>query len=773
MSIRFRCPNESCAKTLKVTDESAGRPGKCPFCGTALVVPPLAPTNLPVEVAREAEPQPEPPLRPVPKSKPTSHQEDVWDEDLDIPARPSGRVLSYGAIGLGWQLLRNQFGTWVLATFMMGLLIAGLGIVLQAMMIGLFLVETYFLGPHPVPWVLPVFVLLNAGIQGWLIGGFIRMALKQIDGGEIGVGDIFSLGGPGNAERLFKGMLLFIILTMIGSFFLIIPGLIIASLSMFTFHLIVDGRMGAIAALKTSVRTLRREWFTALLFYIAIAVIAGSGMLFLLIGSLVTLPWFVLAMTAQYRRSFAPGAKPRAVVVEDPYAEAIGIPLSERTVPRTPIAAWALMTFGLVTPVAALGGMIMTLLPAIERARERAQQFRAQTKGVNRPINLAATKGAEAPPIMSPAAPGAEKVRRPSPANALKNLRGGDLSERLAACTWLADQEPEADEPLRAEVATALEQLLRQPKDEAREPSVAAQALVRWATIDNLPALAVSTWSDNVWISKPAKEALDRLQEQADPATRKAIVNAIARGRDEARIEAIDRAVKTAKDGALAPGSRINALKRLAQEPVDPNLQDTVVSAMMTLLTDANTVICDNAIAVLDVWGKPGDHRALLALLDNKMPAVRSKAVKALAKVKDPEVIAKIVALAEEPRMLGEVRTAVRSYGAEAEPALLNLLENGSDRAQVAACQMLETVGTEKCLPALRQAQQSPNSRIQSAARRAVRALEQKLGLPSSETPKPKPKRKSRPQSNPRQGGTRSPSRDSSAQRDPESAAQR
>ena len=170
MSIRFRCPNESCAKNLTVTDDSAGRPGKCPWCGTAVVVPSGSPANPLADTVHKSDSRSVPPPIPVAvlNSKPSSYHEDVWEEDLDVPDGPSGRVLSYGAIGLGWQLLRSEFVTWVLATFVMFVLIAGLGIFLQALMVGLFLAEVYLLGPHPFPFVMPVFFLLNVGIQGWL-----------------------------------------------------------------------------------------------------------------------------------------------------------------------------------------------------------------------------------------------------------------------------------------------------------------------------------------------------------------------------------------------------------------------------------------------------------------------------------------------------------------------------------------------------------------------------------------------------------------------------
>src|SRR5262249_37564542 len=113
--------------------------------------------------------------------------------------------------------------------------------------------------------------------------------------------------------------------------------------------------------MTASARTLRREWLTATLFNIAIWAIAVSGMLLLGVGVLFTIPWALLATTAQYRRSFARGGKPRATVVEDPHAAAIGIPESERSIPQAPIGAWVLMTCGIVAPVALIAFGIAVL----------------------------------------------------------------------------------------------------------------------------------------------------------------------------------------------------------------------------------------------------------------------------------------------------------------------------------------------------------------------------------------------------------------------------
>ena len=57
--------------------------------------------------------------------------------------------------------------------------------------------------------------------------------------------------------------------------------------------------------------------------------------------------------------------------------------------------------------------------------------------------------------------------------SALEGLRGNTTFSRMQAAALLAGIGPTADEPLRAEIAKALELMLTQPRDELREPTAA------------------------------------------------------------------------------------------------------------------------------------------------------------------------------------------------------------------------------------------------------------------------------------------------------------
>ena len=68
----------------------------------------------------------------------------------------------------------------------------------------------------------------------------------------------------------------------------------------------------------------------------------------------------------------------------------MGIPESERTVPKAPIGAWALMTLGIVAPAAVIAMVISTSVGLLERSLERMHE-RVATKGQRQPVVM--TKG--------------------------------------------------------------------------------------------------------------------------------------------------------------------------------------------------------------------------------------------------------------------------------------------------------------------------------------------------------------------------------------------
>jgi hypothetical protein len=109
---------------------------------------------------------------------------------------------------------------------------------------------------------------------------------------------------------------------------------------------------------------------------------------------------------------------------------------------------------------------------------------------------------------------------------------------------------------------------------------------------------------------------------------------------------------------------------------------------------------------------------------------------------------------------MSQAAAAIHNYGALAEPALLGLLKSDSTQEKVAACRFLDTVGTERCLPALREATRDPDPHVAGLAGTAIKIVEQRLGLEPEAVEKPRKAQKPQPSNkSPRQKSSRPPMR--------------
>ncbi len=410
------------------------------------------------------------------------------------------------------------------------------------------------------------------------------------------------------------------------------------------------------------------------------------------------------------------------------------------------------MSFAIVAPAAVVALLISMMASLLEKGRDGKLPWAATQE--DRPRVM--TKGAAAPTAPGRNAGGIPGMAVQDAATALKGLEGDRMAQQ-EACYWLSTHTSSVDEPLRPQIARELESLLNQRST----AQMAAEALVNWATIDNLPALAAASRSDNARVSGPIKLALGRLRDAEGAEGRKRIDEAIGQGpvatgpgggkkfadlieqeRNAPPDDGVQIILAEAREGSAS--RRIKALTKLGKGPVDPTQRDEVASALVAMLADENSVIRANALAALAVWGRPDDERAMAALLDDKMAFVQTNALKALSWSKDPEIIARVIALLGRPGVDPRgVEEAIRRFGPLAEPALLDVLANGDSRPRLLACRILGEVGTEKCLPDLRQAQEDRDRAVANFARTSVRALERRLGLPSSELDATPPKNRS------------------------------
>ncbi|RVW00912.1 DUF2189 domain-containing protein [Rhodococcus spongiicola] len=176
---------------------------------------------------------------------------------------------------------------------------------------------------NPVPWVglfvifVVVEILLNVafsgntsaavGLAGFLITGivgilfqaaFVSGALQETEGTKPSIGSFFQFP---NVVAVIVAAFLVSVLTWIGFFLLIIPGVIAAFLTWWTLQFVIDGHLDPIKAIGSSVRAIVSNLGTLLLLALALVGLNILGAIPLGLGLFITMPITIIASTYAYR----------------------------------------------------------------------------------------------------------------------------------------------------------------------------------------------------------------------------------------------------------------------------------------------------------------------------------------------------------------------------------------------------------------------------------------------------------------------------------------
>ncbi|NLU83498.1 hypothetical protein [Rhodococcus sp. HNM0569] len=136
-------------------------------------------------------------------------------------------------------------------------------------------------------------------IVGWLIqAALVRGALFELDGNRPNIGSFFQFN---NVGAVILACFLVGIMTTIGFFVFVIPGIVLVFLSWWTVQFVMDQNQDALTAIRSSFRTIWSH-FGPLLGLAAVLVLLNiAGAILLLIGLLVTVPVTLIASTYAYR----------------------------------------------------------------------------------------------------------------------------------------------------------------------------------------------------------------------------------------------------------------------------------------------------------------------------------------------------------------------------------------------------------------------------------------------------------------------------------------
>jgi len=176
-------------------------------------------------------------------------------------------------IGEGWNLVKQDMGTYILISL--------------------------------------IFFLLNSVpfIQGALIAGFHIYTMKRLMGRRAEFGDMFK--GFNFFIPTLVASLLIGLFTFLGTLACIIPGLVIAAMYKFTYLFIVDKRMDFWPAMQASHAVVKNDYFGFTMFLILAFLVNVLGLLCCVVGLLVTIPATFAAITVAYKEIV--GFDPRTI----------------------------------------------------------------------------------------------------------------------------------------------------------------------------------------------------------------------------------------------------------------------------------------------------------------------------------------------------------------------------------------------------------------------------------------------------------------------------
>lgn len=191
-------------------------------------------------------------------------------------------------------------------------------IIAFAVMFGITLVLDSIKSSPDVAGTIPggVFSILNLVVGILLAMAQISLGLKAYDGVESL--SARSLWTPNPFWKFTGAYLLIALIVLAGLILLIVPGVILAVMLMFTLYLVMDRKLGPIEALKESARITKGNRVQLFLFLLAIVGINILGLLVVFVGLLVTAPVTLIATAYAYRK--LEGS--HSAILETPIAEA-------------------------------------------------------------------------------------------------------------------------------------------------------------------------------------------------------------------------------------------------------------------------------------------------------------------------------------------------------------------------------------------------------------------------------------------------------------------
>jgi DNA-directed RNA polymerase subunit RPC12/RpoP/ribosomal protein L40E len=314
MTIEFSCDN--CGKALSTTDDKAGRKAKCPGCGEAVLVPD-APTeddygldDVAASTATRTCPMcgAENPVR--------AKVCEACGEPLKRDSRERGepQIVSLDdVLSSAWGRYKECLGLAVGGNLIAGIVMLLGGVPLLGIAIAVAVIVDQQQAEPPMGLVLSFFpaLFLAFAVALFILPGYYRFYIGLARGDATGLGELFS--GGRYMLRYFLWSLVYGIAVLVGSAFLIVPGIAVVIWFWPYAYVICDENPSLAECIPRTFALSRLNWVTSLAlfavwlivtFFLAILGIIPCVGAILLVANLFIVPyWQILFATAYVKMS--------------------------------------------------------------------------------------------------------------------------------------------------------------------------------------------------------------------------------------------------------------------------------------------------------------------------------------------------------------------------------------------------------------------------------------------------------------------------------------
>ena len=201
-----------------------------------------------------------------------------------------------------FKLWAAQWSVWVLQGLIYYVVAQLPGQIIQFSQIGAMFSAGFFSRPPATPpeqtMILSIFNVISAVASLIMLPGMVYTALKQLRGETISVGDLFG------ATRFAWGVFVSGIAVALGMIACCVGVFATDGLFFLAIPLMIDRKVGIIAALQLSWQTASKNFWLFVLFALVMSILTSAGS-FLCIGLIVTAPFLLIAQAVAYHHIFS------------------------------------------------------------------------------------------------------------------------------------------------------------------------------------------------------------------------------------------------------------------------------------------------------------------------------------------------------------------------------------------------------------------------------------------------------------------------------------